>query len=258
MDTVDPTLIIALLVIGSSATFRYSSVSDAGESLPLHTVIGLSSCMSMVQGATNKTNSSSLSDKEYNGSVDSKDSTEGANHNTNDSSASTSTSPALCSVNVNSYKFVSLDHAPYTLIAQGNSEESDQTLGTYLTDIRQLILTYLGDGVVSPDDVTAIKGIVDLIHDQLLSYTVDLSSLCGGSRWIHLEDEVRDQLDQQLAALESRSSHATNSSTSATGVETDITGTMLVLGNSILHSRIPNTIARQVHRQQSQGEGQDS
>jgi hypothetical protein len=203
--------------------------------------------MNMVIGATSKTGNSGK-DRDAS-SKENKDGESGVNNSPADAPSTTPPS-TLCSITVNSYKFVYLDHSPYTLVAQGNGEESEQFLGSYICDVRDLIQTYFGNGVVSPDDIGALKGIVDLIHHMLMKYAIDLSYLCSGTRWVYLDEEVREQVDRLLANLEENSvvtaaSSATSGNTTGVG-QPDITGTMLVLGNSILHSRIPNFTSRMV------------
>lgn len=213
--------------------------SDHGQPLPLHTVLGLSSCMSMVVGATTKASAG----KE-------KESKETESNGADSSASATHPSPpATCSITVNSYKFVYVDHLPYTLVAQGNSDESDTFLSGYVSDVRDLIQTYLGVGVVASDDLSAIKGMADLIHHMLQKYTSDLSYLCGGTRWVYLEDEVREQIDRALSGLEENSIAQPANTTGPNAGQPDINGTMIVLGNSILHSRITNLTSRMVTQQ---------
>jgi hypothetical protein len=83
--------------------------------------------------------------------------------------------------------------------------------------------------------------------------------LVGGSRWVYLEEEVREQLDRLLAGLEESSSlpaaaasaaakgaAGNDSAAAATTMQDapDITGTLLVLGGSILHSRMSTSMSR--------------
>jgi hypothetical protein len=136
--------------------------ADHGDPLPLHTILSLSSCMSMIISATNKSSSGVAGGNIAGGRPGDGDGDSGGDRGpfSDPESSAPPSSSSLCTLTVNSYKFVYLDIAPYTLVAQGNGEESEQFLGTYIYDVRNIIQTYLGNGVVHHDDVGAIKGIV--------------------------------------------------------------------------------------------------
>jgi hypothetical protein len=216
----------------------------------------------MIVGATTKPEPAAK-DKDAQSRGEQKESSSdprGSPQSSSDSAPSSSSSANVCSISVNSYKFVYLDHLPYTLVAQGTAEESDSFLSAYLHDVRDVITSYLGagTGVVAADDVQAIRGVTDLIHHLLQKYSTDLAYLCSGTRWVYLDDEVREQVDRLLANLEESSANTSASGHLMGGQaqqqqqqqaqqgQPEIMGTMLVLGGSILHSRLANNSSRMV------------
>jgi len=145
--------------------------ADAGESLSLSSVLALSSCISMLRAATSK--GAQLDDEEDGGTQQS-----GADGATTAAAAAAAAPAAIagvCSVSVNGLKLVSLDvpcgatstnaaaaATVYTLVAQGNADESDTFLTTYLTDVREVLRAYLGGPPLAsalPDDGSAVKAI---------------------------------------------------------------------------------------------------
>ena len=145
--------------------------ADAGESLSLSSVLALSSCISMLRAATSK---GAQMDDDEDGSTQ-QSGADGAA-----TAAAAAAAPAattgVCSVSVNGLKLVSLDvpcgatstnaaaAAPtvYTLVAQGNADESDAFLTRYLTDVREVLRAYLGGPPLAsalPDDGSAVKAI---------------------------------------------------------------------------------------------------
>lgn len=128
--------------------------------------MALSSCISMLRAATSK--SAQMDDGDEDGDGDGATQPSGGD---GAAAAATAGSAGVCSVNVNGLKLVSLDvqcggggagPTVYTLVAQGNADESDAFLATYLTDVRDLIRAYFGGPPLAaalPDDGGALSTI---------------------------------------------------------------------------------------------------
>lgn len=144
--------------------------ADAGESLSLSSVLALSSCISMLRAATSK---GAQMDDDEDGSTQQSGADGAATAAT--AAAAPAATAGVCSVSVNGLKLVSLDvpcgptstnaaaaATVYTLVAQGNADESDAFLTTYLTDVREVLRAYLGGPPLAsalPDDGSAVKAI---------------------------------------------------------------------------------------------------
>jgi hypothetical protein len=128
-----------------------------------------------------------------------------------------------CSLSVNKATFAFVEFGPYILIAQGSSQQTSMFFELHLENVQELLLFYLGNFARDASDIKTIKGIFIYIDALLQSYSQSLRSIVRGNNWVFLEEDTRDALDGMMATLE--------------GNDT-ISGSMLVLGSSILHSRL--------------------
>lgn len=277
----------SLCILSSSGELLLQcAVNTAATPVSMATLMGVSSCLSMMRGATAKANAEGdTRDAAADSAAAAAKDSDGAATAAASSSAESSAS-GLCSVSVGGHKFVSLDvllsspasasssassgssgsaaGCSCTLLAQGPGDESDAYLGSMLQGVREILTAYLGQGVVTrssalsassaaasgADDTecsAAIRGLRDLITHYVQAAQTDLALLVGGARWVHMEEETRLQIDRVLAQLEESAAGRDGSSNAAAAAAgSELTGTMLVLGGSILHSRMSPLTSRLV------------
>eukprot|EP00753_Platysulcus_tardus_P020316 PLAT7960.2.p1 GENE.PLAT7960.2~~PLAT7960.2.p1 ORF type:complete len:329 (+),score=170.98 PLAT7960.2:396-1382(+) len=130
--------------------------------------------------------------------------------------------PLVVSAKVHS--FVYLDHGAFTLVAHISEDEGVEMVVAQLKELRHLLQFFFGPCDRWSSDSIILDGMSDLIDHLFEKYRTQLASLSGGVQWVSLSLTERDQLDLLLASLEENES---------------ILGSMLILGSSVLHSRLP-------------------
>jgi hypothetical protein len=117
------------------------------------------------------------------------------------------------------------------LVAHAPSDDGDDVVRKQLQEVEALLLFLFGDCSKWKRDLLGLRGVHDIIDGVFKKHSVELSALVSGIKWVLLPPTVRDQLDRLLATLEENEF---------------VHGGMLVLGSSVLHSRLPQRDSKMV------------
>eukprot|EP01083_Nonionella_stella_P012574 35649_1 len=135
-----------------------------------------------------------------------------------------------CILVLNGKKFLFMRISPFTLILQAEQDDSDDFMKNQMADIGELLGFYLGN-LTNVSDVgedsnqtLVIEGTLDFVETLIEKHQNDQSFLCRGIQLVSLNESIREHLDRLLASLEGNEK---------------IIGSALLLGNSVLHSRLP-------------------
>lgn len=125
---------------------------------------------------------------------------------------------------VHGQKYQCLVAGAVTLVAQGAQSDSDAFLAVCTKGVRDIVNYFLGEFAWRRDDHAAFDGVLDLVHAYLERLQTDMTCLAGGSKWVFIEADRREEADRLLVTLEENQG---------------VVGSALVLGRSVVHARLP-------------------
>ena len=137
----------------------------------------------------------------------------------------------ISAFSVGSQQFVYREVGAFTLVAHAPADDGEEVVRKQLQEAEALLVFFFGDSAKWKRELLGLRGVHDIVDGVFEKHSAELSALVSGLRWVLLPPTVRDRLDRLLATLE----------------ENDfVHGGMLVLGSSVLHSRLPQRDSKMV------------
>eukprot|EP00741_Cyanophora_paradoxa_P013799 tig00020710_g13321.t1 len=127
-------------------------------------------------------------------------------------------------------KFTYIEAGDYVLVAHGAADDADAIVRLQLSSILQMLTFLVGDPQQWSPDTLTLDGLDDVIDQIVERFNHDIAAVAQGFPKVALDKGASDQLERLLASLEAHG---------------DVQGAALLLGRSVLHSRltVPDTRA---------------